>query len=190
MTERALLVQANGRISMKGNTQVVYFLPRGDNWTVKSGAKAIFSNDKKLRRSIGVDTSAAIETAQRDEQKIREDLSAAKRQEAKLDHEHTTAMKKWNVAKRSCGTTMKEIEDLTERIESIRAEIETTSSDNVVDTSEYEEDVEQSGEKVNELIKTEQDLRSKLDELELPIKEIKAKLDDWVRLSCLIVFSF
>lgn len=175
-----MLSESNGRLSIRGKFQNVYFLPKGDQWTVNNGAKAIFSNPRKMRRTIGVDTSAAIEEAKRDVERIKEELSAAKRNEAKLDNDHTTAMKKWNAAKRSCGAILKQIEELTERIEGIRAEIETTSSDNDVDTSEYEEDVDQSSEKVNELVKTEQDLRAQLEELLPPINDIKAKLDDLV----------
>jgi chromosome segregation ATPase len=162
----------------------VYFLPKGDRWTVVGGSKAIFSNNRKMQRTIGVDTSVAIAEAERDEKKAIEDLAEAKRREAMLEHEHSTAMIKWNSAKRSCSQNMKEVEELTQQIENARSEIENASSETTFDTSEYEEEVAQTGEKLEDLTKSAQDLQVQLEELESPIREIKAKLDDWVSLPC------
>jgi chromosome segregation ATPase len=97
-SERLLLVQdKSGRYSVRGNMKAVYCLPTGDNWSVKGGSIAIVGNEKQMKATIGVDRSAALAEAKREIQVLQNDLKEFRKEEAKMDHEHTQHQKEWNV---------------------------------------------------------------------------------------------
>ena len=79
LSEDVLLVQNGQQCSMSDpNITAVFCLPRGDQWLVKRGSLALFSNEKKLRSLIGVDKTAALEEAKRELAQLREDLKDLK----------------------------------------------------------------------------------------------------------------
>ena len=89
VSEQQLLIQNGNQYQIRGPFDAVYYLPSADNWQIKNGSRATFSNEKKLRSTIGVDKSAAIEDARRDEARLNEELKAKKAEEVKLQHDHT-----------------------------------------------------------------------------------------------------
>lgn len=140
LTEEALLTEQSGRSAIKGRFKEVYFLPKGDHWTVNARAYAVFSNSKQLRQTIGVDTTAAIAAAEAELQRVREDLTSEQREESRLEHEHTSIQQKWNRAKKECRSNDAMIEKKTEEIRKIKEAMENSEEDNV-DTSAEEDDV-------------------------------------------------
>ena len=101
-SEKLLLTRdSHGQDAIKDGIANVYFLPKGDYWTVKKGSRAIFSNYKPLKRTIGVDQTQALRQAQAEADQLEKDLQAASTEEKRLEIEHTKTQKDWNRAKQA-----------------------------------------------------------------------------------------
>jgi len=74
-SERLLLYRnEKGQDALKGNIKDVYCLPDGDHWTVKGGSKALFTNEKQMRKTISMDATAAIWQAREEDSEPRSEL--------------------------------------------------------------------------------------------------------------------
>lgn len=159
------------------NISAVYCLPRGDQWTVKNRSLAMFSNEKKLRQTIGVDKSAALEATKREESSLQDEHVALRNEEAKLEAEHTKYQREWNLAKRAMQKNDATISDLSTKIDEIKTEIE-TSANVTIDTTEYEEDVRQAEETLEGLKESEEKLNEQLEDALPKIDDLKSQVDD------------
>lgn len=177
VSEHQLLIQNGNQYQIRGPFDAVYYLPSADNWQIKNGSRATFSNEKKLRSTIGVDKSAAIEDARRDEARLNEELKAKKAEEVKLQHDHTRYQREWNKAKKAVQANDSIIAELNDKIERIKEEVE-ASANVTIDTSEYEEEVAQAGEAIEKCRHSEQKLSAQREEMIPRIQEIKTRLDE------------
>ena len=177
-TERALLIKQGGVNRIRGIINEVYFLPQGDHWSVsKAGHISMVSNEKNLRTTIGVDRSGAIASAKREAEQYKRELKEHKDAEARLENQHTKLQRAWSAAKKAMSENDTCIMRLTEEIDKIRSEIE-TSATRTFDTTEYEEDVAQAEEQLESLKEKEARIREEKDEKEPAIQEIRARLDE------------
>ena len=178
LSEQKLLIKNGNRHEIRGGKiKQVYFLPKGDYWTSRGGSLATFSNDKQLRNTIGVDKSAAIEEKRREETQLKEELRAKKQEESKLQHEHTSHQREWNKAKKAVRANDSRIAELTEKVDSIKDEME-ASANVTIDTSEYEEDVQQAEEELEKLRESERALAAQKEEGVPRVREIQSRLDE------------
>eukprot|EP00429_Kryptoperidinium_foliaceum_P002841 CAMPEP_0176007488 /NCGR_PEP_ID=MMETSP0120_2-20121206/3258_1 /TAXON_ID=160619 /ORGANISM="Kryptoperidinium foliaceum, Strain CCMP 1326" /LENGTH=1160 /DNA_ID=CAMNT_0017340249 /DNA_START=56 /DNA_END=3535 /DNA_ORIENTATION=+ len=141
-SEAKLLVNNGGRYAIQGKTiKSVYFLPNGDHWEVRDGAISMVANEKKMRKSIGVDRTAAIQEANRDVDAARQELSVVKREENRLEVQVHEKQKSWNSAKKKNHKLSECINKVAADIDQIRAE-ENTAETFETDTTDLEQDVE------------------------------------------------
>lgn len=177
-SERLLLVrEGNGRESIRGHVNEVCFLPNGDKWSVRNGSRSMVSNEKPLRGSIGVDTSAALQAKAKDEQAAKAELQELKREENRLEHEHTEHQRTWNKKKRAAVNIHKEIDQLKNKIEKLKADQDTAVTiDN--DTSEYENDISEAQQTLEQLESKQKDLEDEIQQKQPAVQEIKARLEE------------
>lgn len=176
-SENKLLVRNGNGSSIRGSIKKVY-LPNGDNWTVKGGAFAVFSNEKRLRQTIGVDSSAAIEGAKAEEEAILHTLRLKEQEESKLQHDHTKSQREWNQAKKAVQKNDSYINDLSMKIDGLRQEID-ASANFTVDTSEFEEMVQEAQDALASHVSDEQKYSSELESLHPKVLLVREKLDSW-----------
>lgn len=179
LSERHLLVNNGAGNQIRGPFDQVFYLPKGDSWQVKGGTRATFSNDRQIRNTIGVDKSAAIEDARRDETRLNNELKETTANEGRLQLEHRRYQLEWNKAKKAVQQNDTLIAELNEKIEHIKDEME-ASANVTIDTSEYEEEVAQAEEAIEQLRQSEQKLSAQKDELLPRIEEIRSHLDETI----------
>jgi chromosome segregation ATPase len=182
-SELALIENRDGRKVLKGIIKEVYCLPHGDHWILRNGQQAAFSNEKRLKHTIGTDKSAAIAQFKRDIDQLDVDVQEAQREENRLEGEHTAHQRDWNSLKKSHRRSNDRINTLGDQIDQIKIELENTASSNI-DTSELEEEVAQQREILAKIAtdveraKVEQgEHQPVIDELRAKIKEIAQRSD-------------
>jgi structural maintenance of chromosomes protein 6 len=175
-SQEKLLMKDGGRDSIRGNIKDVY-LPRGDYWTVRSGSLAMFSNENALKQTIGVDRSAAIADAQSEELSLRNDLHSVHGEYSKLDNDHSRYQREWNQAKRAMQQNSADINNLTEKIETIKDDMK-ASVNQTIDTTELEEDVQQAEDLLANHKAMEQKYLADKEELLPNINEAKNRLKE------------
>jgi len=177
LSERALKIQNGNHIQIRGHVKEVYFLPKGDHWTTRNGSMATFSNEKQLRNTIGVDKSAAIEDARREEAQIKEELRVKKQEEAKLHHEHSGYQREWNRSKKAAQKMESRIHQLTEKHEAINEEMESMENE-TIDTSEIENEIKELDQQLEKLVESEQTLTAQHEETKPRAREIRSRMDE------------
>ena len=170
-----LMTLPNGQSKIKGNIKDVYFLPRGDHWTIRGGSLSMMSNDRDLVSTIGTDKSAAIANATEERNKINDELKSLRNELARLDQQHTTLMRTWNANKKSHMMNQKAIADLSSQVEELRMELECL--DNVaLDTKLEEDDVAEAETELEQIKADEAKVKHEFDDLDPRIKEINDRL--------------
>jgi structural maintenance of chromosomes protein 6 len=174
--EKLLVQDKTGGDAIRGGVKEVY-LPKGDYWTVKGGSLAMFSNERTLKQTIGVDRSAAIADAEAELSSLQKELRAQQQETARLDQEHSRYQREWNAAKRAVQGNASEINTLMEKIETVKEEMK-ASSNQTIDTSEYEEDVQQAEELLAQHKETEQKYLADQEEMRPRIQAVQDRLDE------------
>ena len=175
--DRLLISLDNGRYKIRGEMHEVYFLPRGDKWTVRQGAMSLSSNDRKMQRKIGVDRTQAIKESETELRQLEEELDQLKKAETAATKERVTLQKRWNEARREEKKTLDKIGSLTRKKEEIEQEMETTAN-TVMDTTDLEEDVAQAEEQVQVISEEEQAVSAEIEKLEPAFKAAADKVDE------------
>ena len=137
----------------------------------------MISNEKTLKKTIGVDKSAMLAEAKREEQAAKEDLKARREEENKLLHEHTKKQKLWNEKKRALRKNEKDIDKFLAQIDDIRAE-ERSNADFDTDTSEYEAIVAEEQRALEERKAEESSIEDKIKEREPEIESLRSQLSE------------
>ena len=136
---------------------------------------AVISNEKPLKRTIGADKSAAIVQMKRDLEEKRMEVRNAELEADRLDGEHTDYQRQWNKSKKALQHNSAVIEKLSEEIEQIIIDIDSTTG-NTIDTSEYEADVEQQKENVEKLRGEQEQATAEIEEMKPKVGEMKTAL--------------
>ncbi|CAJ1965880.1 unnamed protein product [Cylindrotheca closterium] len=177
-SEDLLLHRGNdGRLAVRGRIKTVFFLPKGDSWNVKNGTLGMSSNEKQLRQTIGVDKSKAIAETRNEMQAVQHEVNQHRREDNRLNHEHTESMKEWNKGKGQLRKVEKELDKARRDIESLQ-EDEIQASNFDTDTSEHEQLVTDEQATVDALKDNEVALIDQLQGLEPGIEELKSKLNE------------
>jgi chromosome segregation ATPase len=94
-----------------------------------------------------------------------------------MEHKHTEHQKEWNVKKRASQTNNKEMERCLTRIESLKAEKDSATNFDT-DTSEYEADVAEAQQAVDEIKDREITLKEVMEESAPEIEALKKQLEE------------
>lgn len=176
-SEKALLSSDN---SIKGGKiRKVFFLPKGDYWEANRGNVMMVSNDKKtMKQTIGVDRSAAIESAKHEMKALQLELARNKEElkgvnEALLKHK-----KAWNVATDKYGKNSKQIKSMEATLQQLRDEAETSEEAPTIDTTEYENDIQEAEVAVQDLKKKEAAVLREIDALQPTMGDLRRQLEE------------
>lgn len=176
-SEKALLSSDN---SIKGGKiRKVFFLPNGDYWEANRGNVMMVSNDKKtMKQTIGVDRSAAIESAKHEMKALQLELARNKEElkgvnEALLKHK-----KAWNVATDKYGKNSKQIKSMEATLQQLRDEAETSEEAPTIDTTEYENDIQEAEVAVHDLKKKEAAVLREIDALQPTMGDLRRQLEE------------
>jgi len=178
-SQEALLIQENGgRCSIRGgNIKEVYFLPQGDNWTVNNGAFAQYANKRPLKQSIGIDRTQAIREGENEAQLLSEEVEGLQVLARQMKDKRHRYKVEWNNLKGEDRSARREIERLDDVLEKIREE--STEAENItIDTTEYEDDVNEAERACDDLKGKEEETKKVLEELNAPILDLEAKVDE------------
>jgi chromosome segregation ATPase len=174
-SERHLLVSdGNGRNSIRGNKiKEVFFLPVGDMWKLnKGGSIQLTSNTRKFKRTIGVDMQGAIREAERELDALKEERKIRNQEFGAINAKEREAKIHWNQCKRRMQENEKTSKDSQMEIDNIKAE--ERNSENVdADTSAEEEEVADAQNALEEIRKSQVDLKQAIEEKKPQIKEIQ-----------------
>jgi chromosome segregation ATPase len=177
-SEDLLLMRGNdGKHSIRGKIKNVYFLPQGDNWTMKNGTIGLSSNEKRLKKTIGVDKSAALAENRHEAQVLKEEMDALGREENRLEHEHTKQQKVWNVKKKELRKNQVVIDGYLATIEAIKEE-EVTAANFDTDTSEYERAIQEEQQFVESLKEQESSIESQIEEKRPEVDDLKRRINE------------
>jgi chromosome segregation ATPase len=177
-SEQKLLVDEGRRLSLRGKIKKVFFLPKGDNWSVKGGAKQMVANERgQLRQSIGLDKSKALEEAKRDVVSVQNELSVLRREEGRLEHEHREKQKAWTKGKKDAMGLKASINAIVEKIDSIKNEQDTAEHFDT-DTSDLEQDVENAQSDLDVLKGRETALQEEISTKEPEVQELKDRVEE------------
>eukprot|EP00980_Cylindrotheca_fusiformis_P021406 scaffold8259_cov143-Cylindrotheca_fusiformis.AAC.24 len=177
-SENLLLTQGNGgKYAIRGKIKTVFCLPKGDNWNVKNGTIGLNSNERRLRQTIGVDKSAAIAETRREVQSLKEDMENLRREESKLEHQHTESMKLWNKKKIQLRKNDQELDTIQRDIDALKEE-EVSASNFDTDTSEFEQAVGEEEQALEALKEQESMLVAQIEERAPAIDDLKARLNE------------
>lgn len=177
-SERKLLVKEGSFYKARGIINKVLYLPNGDNWTVRNGVLVNYSNDSsRMRHTIGVDKSAAIASSEQELRQLQTELKEMRSEEARLEGEHTQRQRQWNQANKALKRNDMHIANLASKIDDIRGDVESAANVNI-DTTEYEEDVNQAEQATEGIKEQYSQLRSKMEEAKPAIDDLRKHLEE------------
>ena len=179
-SEDALLDRdnASGKHSIRGKVKKVYCLPNGDFWQVNKGLLNIVSNDRSLRQTIGVDRSAAIDSAKLEVQTIQQELGRNKRDVKAIQDKSKVAKREWNARNLESISLKSNISEMENLLGELKEEAETSEEVPTIDTSEYENDIADAEEEVDELKRKGSTISEEIESLQPEVEELKNKLDE------------
>ncbi len=177
-SEEALLITQNGRSSIKGgNIKEVHILPEGDFWQVFNGAVSMSANRKKLRQLIGIDKTAAIRDGENEIEQLSFEVNDLSSKEKNLKNERHQHKVRWNQLKNEDKKARLQIQELEDTIERIREEA--AAAENVtVDTTEYEDEVRDAENSMDELKMKEEEINKIIESLKPNLRELEAKVEE------------
>ena len=176
-SQNHLLTENSGGHAIKGPYLEVICGPNGDKWSVRGGHLNIFSNEKKARRWIGADKTAAIAAAKDEIEQLEADLELRKKEENRLEHHHSKLQREWNGSKKQYRQLTDHIRELGEEIETIKSELE-NASDDTTDTSDLEAAVSRDEERIEEIKREWKELSDKCQQGSPEINELRRKCNE------------
>lgn len=179
-SERALLVKdSHGKDAIRGGKiNEVFFLPDGDHWQVKKGARSMISNERKLKQTIGIDRTAAIEETKKEMDLLASESKELQKKESELAKEHREYKVKWNKENRAHRNTNQQIEKIQNDLEELNAEADAAADNTTIDTTELEEDVKVAEESIERLREKEAEVKQTKEDALPGIQAIQDELDE------------
>lgn len=178
-SEEALLVRDNGRSSIKGGKiGKVFFLPKGDHWEAKGGNVMMVSNDRGMRQTIGIDRSAAIESAKHEMKALQQEVTRNQEEQKGVKDASYKHKKAWNDATSKYGKISGQIKNMEEILEKLRDEAETSEEAPTIDTTEYENDIQEAEAAVQDLKKKEAAVIQEIESLQPGLVDLRRQLEE------------
>ncbi|KAL7539962.1 hypothetical protein ACHAWF_012462 [Thalassiosira exigua] len=178
--ERALLVtNSNGRRSVRGKIRKVYFLPKGDFWDVdRAGNLGMVSNDRAMKKTIGVDRSAAIEATKHEMNALQQELARNKEEEKGVKAAAYKAKKAWNESQKMHQKLTTNINKMEATLDKLKAEAETSEEVQTIDTTDFEKDIEEAEAAVDDLKKRDAAVVQEIRDLQPDVEEKRRALEE------------
>ena len=179
--ERALLVRdSRGREGIRHSfIKEVYSLPNGDFWRIMNGSRAMISNERRLKQTIGMDQTAAVEEAKRELSHLHKELHRVQQEYKTVSEQLKSYKVEWNSEKRRQRELQKRQEQLDDTIARLRAENE-TAANVTIDTTELEEDVTQAEQQVAKLQREQKEIDRQIQELQPVVDGKRRELEEVV----------
>jgi len=180
-SEKALLVSdGNGKRCIRGGTiRKVFVFPKGDHWQVdKAGNLSMMGNDRGMKQTIGVDRSAAIESAKHEMKAMQQELARNKSEEKAVKEASYKSKKLWNQAQKDHQKTSKNIEKMESVLDDLKAEAETSEEVPTIDTSDYEKDIQEAEASMQDLKEQEAAIVQEIHSLQPGVKDQRRQLDE------------
>jgi len=177
-SEAKLLSENNGKYSIRGKVKKVFCLPAGDLWQVNKGLLNIVSNDRPLKQTIGVDRSAAIDSAKHELNAIQKELDRNKREVKAIGDQSNRAKREWNVHKKENEALTTKITKMEQLLEELKEQAEASEEVPTIDTTEFENDITVAEEELDDLKKKEITISQDIESLQPGVEELKEKLDE------------
>ncbi|KAL3811194.1 LOW QUALITY PROTEIN: hypothetical protein ACHAXA_004496 [Cyclostephanos tholiformis] len=179
ISEEALLSRENGRSFIKGGRiGKVYFLPKGDHWEAKGGNVMMVSNDRGMKQTVGVDRSAAIESAKHELKALQQELVRNQEEQKGVNDASYQHKKAWNDAKANYSKVSSRIKNMEEILGKLRDEAETSEEAPTIDTTEYENDIQEAETAVQDLKKKEAAVVQEIESLQPGLNELRKQLEE------------
>lgn len=138
----------------------------------------MISNEKKLRQTIGIDKTAAVQDAEREEEQLRDELRELRDKEARVSKEHKEHKLTWNKGNKTLRNSSKTIEKLLDTIDAIKEEALVSEENVTIDTTDLEEDVKSAEDLIEELKEKEASVKEAIEETKPAIAEKKKEVDE------------
>ena len=177
-SEKALLEGGSGKPSIKNGIKKVYFLPKGDHWSVQGGNLGVTGNDRTMKQTVGVDRSAAIESTKHEMKTLHQELARNKQEEKEVKDAEYKHKKAWNMANNDYKKLTTQIKKMEATLEELRAEADTSEEVPTIDTTEYENDIQEAEAAVDDLKRREAALAQEIETLQPGVEEKKRLLDE------------
>jgi chromosome segregation ATPase len=169
---------SSGKCSIRGKVKKVFCLPNGDFWQVNKGLLNIVSNDRPLRQTIGVDRSAAVESAKHEMKAIQKELERNNREVKAIVDQLKNSKKEWNVRNKQYQALTSNIKKMETLLEELKEQAEASEEVPTIDTTEFENDITIAEEEVDDLKKKESTVSQEIESLQPEVDELKKKLDE------------
>lgn len=175
--ERLLISNPNSPLKIKGDINEVYFLPRGDHWTVRGGSLSMMSNERELISKIGIDKSAALANAQEEKVKVARELNELRNDVNRLDTQHTELTRAWSTNKKQHMVLAKKVAELTTRVDEIKMDLDCLDK-GTIDTKLEEEEVTEIECELEQMRVEQANLKTQIEDVSPAIDEIKQRLEE------------
>lgn len=158
----------------------MYFLPNADHWEVdKAGNRIMIANERGLKeKTIGVDRSKAIESTKHEIKALQQELSRNKQEEKAVKDASFKSKKAWNQAQKQHQKLTSNVKKMEAILDELKAEAETSEEVPTIDTTEYEADIEDAENSVQELKKQEAEITEDIANLQPAYKDQKKQLSE------------
>lgn len=176
--DKLLKKDGSGRYSIHGHVKKVYCLPDGDFWQVNKGLLNMVSNDRQLKQSIGVDHSAAIDSAKHELRAIQTELDRNKREVKAINDQSNRVKREWNGRTKEYERLTSNVSKMEQLLEELKEQAETSEEVPTIDTTEYENDITVAEEEVDDLKKKESTISEEIEALQPEVEELKKNLDE------------
>ncbi|KAL9181634.1 hypothetical protein ACHAXT_010439 [Thalassiosira profunda] len=179
-SEQALLVKdGQGRRSIRGGKiRKVFFLPNGDHWEAKAGNLVMVGNDRGLKQTIGVDRSAAIESIKHEMKALHTELTRNKEEEKGVKDAQHKAKVAWNRSKKDYEKVTTAIKKMEQVLDELKAEAEVSEEVPTIDTSEFEQEIEEAEAVMQQLKDKEAAAAQEIETLQPGLAEKQKSLDE------------
>jgi chromosome segregation ATPase len=177
ISERSLLDKdGQGRLTIRGGTiKEVFFLPHGDKWSIMNNNLAMVSNERQLKKTLGVDKSAAVIDLKAEADQLLGELKEIRDQQTHLEREQKDYQKKWNADRSNMRKSQQRAEQLSDIIDQAKAEAE-EAANVTVDTTELEDDVSKAEQVVEAIEQQKSKKQREIDELLPGVQDMTNRL--------------
>ena len=176
--DKLLNGEGNGKRSIRGKVKKVFCLPSGDFWQVNKGVLNITSNDRPLKQTIGVDRSAAIDSAKHELKAIQKELDRNEREVKAIKDQSKRAKVEWNHRNKEFASLTGNVTKMEQLLEELKDQAETSEEVPTIDTTEFENDITVAEEEVDDLKKKQSTISQDIESLQPEVEELKEKLDE------------
>lgn len=135
-------------------------------------------NDRKMKQTVGVDRSAAIEATKHEMKALQQELARNKDEEKGVKDAAFKAKKAWNQAQKEYAALNTNIKKMASVLDDLKAEADTSEEVPTIDTSEYESDIQEAEAIVEDLKRREAAVVQEIESLQPGLDDQRKRLEE------------